>query len=49
MTTTVFEDVLREKVEEKIGENYRVGIRKVPKNNGVTKTASTIWMMIDII
>ena len=39
MTATVFEDVLRAKVEEKIGENYRVGIRKVPKNNGVTKTA----------
>lgn len=39
MTTTVFEDVLREKVEEKIGENYSVGIRKVPKNNGITKTA----------
>ena len=42
MTTTVFEDVLREKVEEKIGERFSIGIRRVPKNNGVTKTALEI-------
>ena len=37
--TETFENTIREKVEEKLGEGFRVGIRKVRKNNGVMKTA----------
>lgn len=39
MTMEMFEDTIREMVEEQVGDKFHVRIRKVRKNNGVMKTA----------